>query len=104
MKRFKITEEQYKSALEEGVTLKADVQAANGDVKKAIDNSKQQALKSGVNLNDATIEIDAKDTNESKLISIGELRRNCIMENKKAKSELMSFADVIKKYNLNKVL
>ena len=53
MKRFKITEEQYKSALKEGVTLKADVQAANGDVKKAIDTSKQQALKSGVNLNDA---------------------------------------------------
>ena len=104
MKRFKITEEQYKSALKEGVTLKADVQAANGDVKKAIDNSKQQALKSGVNLNDATIEIDAKDTNESKLISIGELKRNYIMENKKAKSELMSFADIIKKYNLNKVL
>ena len=43
MKRFKITEEQYKSALKEGVTLKADVQAANGDVKKAIDNSTKVA-------------------------------------------------------------
>ena len=104
MKRFKITEEQYKAALKEGVTLKADVQAANGDVKKAIDTSKQQALKSGVNLNDATIEIDAKDTNESKLISIGELKRKYIIENKKANSELMNFAEVIKRYNLKKIL
>lgn len=104
MKRFKITEEQYKSALKEGVTLKADVQAANGDVKKAIDTSKQQALKSGVNLNDATIEIDAKDTNENKLISIGELKRKYIIENKKANSELMNFAEVIKRYNLKKIL
>ena len=104
IQKLNITEEQYKSALKEGVTLKADVQAANGDVKKAIDTSKQQALKSGVNLNDATIEIDAKDTNESKLISIGELKRKYIIENKKANSELMNFAEVIKRYNLKKIL
>lgn len=61
-------------------------------------------MKSGVNLDDATIAIDAKDTNESKVITIGELKRKYIMENKKTNSQLMTFADVIKKYNLKKIL
>ena len=45
-----------------------------------------------------------QDTNESKLISIGELKRKYIIENKKANSELMNFAEVIKRYNLKKIL
>lgn len=65
-RKFCITEEQYNMAIREGVELKADVAAAGGDVKKAISNTKQEAIKNGVNMQDATISINASDTNESR--------------------------------------
>lgn len=100
MARYKITEEQYNMALKEGVTLKADVNAANGDVKKAIETSKQQAMKSGVNLNDATIEIAAKDTNESRLVTIGELLHEYKVRKRNENSVVMPIQEFIKKYNI----
>ena len=49
MKRnFKISEDQYRKALSEGITLNADVDACNGDVKQAIDKTKQNAKNNGV--------------------------------------------------------
>ena len=65
---IKITEEQYKAFLEEDVTLKADVSQTNGDVKQAIKNTKDNAIKSGVNLEHANIEVPAKAV-ESKMRS-----------------------------------
>ena len=38
-KKFKITEEQYNKCLAEDITLNADVDAAGGDVKKAVDTN-----------------------------------------------------------------
>lgn len=100
MRNIKLTEEQYNFALSEGVTLKADVQSANGDVKKAVDNTKQQAIKNGVNLNNATIEIDGKDTNENyNYYSIGYLKRKALHEQKEKYSRLMSVKDFIKYIN-----
>lgn len=70
-KRFYISEEQHKYLMQEGVTLNADVAATNGDVGQAVKNAKDQARKDGVNLNDATISINAKDTNENRNIITG---------------------------------
>lgn len=65
MRTVKITKEQYDRALSEGITLQADVAGANGDVKKAVDTTKQQAERSGVNLDNAKIQINA---NENRII------------------------------------
>lgn len=65
MRKFKITEEQYNAALAEGITLTADLDAANGNVAKAVDTARDQARKSGVNLDNVSIEVPAKT--ESKL-------------------------------------
>lgn len=100
MAKYKITEEQYNIALKEGVALKADVAAANGDIKKAVETSKQEAMKSGVNLDNATIEIDAKDTNESRLVTIGELLREYKMKKRNQNSIVMPIQEFIKKYNI----
>lgn len=82
MRKIKITEEQRQYALKEGIVLNADVDAAGGDVKKAVDTTKQQAQKSGVDMNKATIQIPP--TNESRVITkkqIYENRLNMIKEN-----------------------
>lgn len=67
-KNIKITEEQYKQIVKEGVVLKANVQGTNGDVTQAINNTKSEAQKNGVNLKDATIEIDGKDINNESVL------------------------------------
>lgn len=100
MARYKITEEQYNLALSEGISLKADVAAANGDVKKAVETSKQEAMKNGVNLDNATIEIDAKDTNESRLVSIGDIIREYKLEKRNKNSIVMPIQEFIKRYNI----
>ena len=49
-RNFKISEDQYRKALSEGITLNADVEACNGDVKQAIDKTKQNAKNNGIDL------------------------------------------------------
>ena len=70
-RKIRITEEQYRMALEEDIELKADVAAANGDVTKAVETTKKKARESGVDLNKATISMKA---NESKIMTIKEWR------------------------------
>ena len=65
MRKIKITEEQRQYALKEGIVLNADVAAAGGDVRKAVDTTKQQAKDSGVDLKKAAIQMPA----ESKVIT-----------------------------------
>ena len=95
-RKFKITEEQYNKCLAEGITLNADVDAAGGDIKKAVDNTKQEAQKNGIDLNKATIQIPGNETNESKLIT-----KQTLIENRlkvlKEHSTLYRFEDFIKK-------
>lgn len=95
-KKIRITEEQYRQALSEGVTLNADVSAANGDIKQAVKKTKQEAQKSGMNMNDANIQIKASDTNESKVISKKELMANR-MKVLKEHSEIVSLKEFINK-------
>jgi hypothetical protein len=91
-----ITEEQYNIAMQEGINLTADVAASNGDVKAAIDKTKQTAKKEiGNDLSDVTISVPAKDTNESRVITKRELinnRRRALKEN----SEVYSLRNFLK--------
>lgn len=96
MKKYVITEEQYNMALKEGVTLKADVSAAGGDVKKAIENTKQQAQRSGINMNDVTISINGSDTNEGRVIKKHELEENRLRALKKH-SDVYKTSDFLNK-------
>lgn len=95
-KKIVITEEQYNLALKEGITLNADVAAAGGDVKRAVDNTKREAQKNGVNMHDATIQLKASDTNESKIVTVQEMRESRLRALKK-NSEIYTVKDFMKK-------
>lgn len=103
MKKFKISEEQYNLAVQEGITLQADVEAANGNIERAVNNTKQQARANGINLGDATIAIDGDDVNENRVITIGELKRNILMEDKKRNSKLFTVGEFIRNFKKNQV-
>lgn len=95
-KRLVITEEQYKNLIKEGVTLKADVDAANGDVKKAIDTTKQEAAKSGIKLDNATIEVPANEgPNEGKVVKLSALKESRLKVLKE-NSQLYTVKDFMK--------
>ena len=95
-RKFVISEEQYNMALKEGVTLNADVAAAGGDVKRAVDATKQEALKNGVKMDDATIAIKAAETNESVFIKKSELQESRLKALKR-NSEVYTVRDFMKK-------
>lgn len=96
-KRCRITEEQYNSLVKEGVTLTADVAATNGDVNRAIDNTRKEAQKNGVDLNKANIQLPANaGMAEGRLIT-----KQTLIENRlkvlKEHSKLYSLNDFIKR-------
>lgn len=95
-RKFVISEEQYNMALKEGVTLNADVAAAGGDVKRAVDTTKQEALKNGVKMDDATISIKAAETNESVFIKKSKLQESRLKALKR-NSEIYTVRDFMKK-------
>ena len=95
-RKFVISEEQYNMALKEGVTLNADVAAAGGDVKRAVDATKQEALKNGVKMDDATISIKAAETNESVFIKKSKLQESRLKALKR-NSEIYTVRDFMKK-------
>lgn len=95
-RKFVISKEQYNMALKEGVTLNADVAAAGGDVKRAVDTTKQEALKNGVKMDDATIAIKAAETNESVFIKKSELHESRLKALKR-NSEVYTVRDFMKK-------
>ena len=84
-KKFKITEEQYNKCLAEDITLNADVDAAGGDVKKAIDTTKQEAQKNGVDMTKATIQVPGKSVAEGRIITKKELMANTIIKSESEK-------------------
>ena len=95
-RNFLISEEQHNIALKEGVTLNADVVAAGGDVKRAVDTAKQEAMKNGVKMDDATISIKATDTNESVFIKKSELQESRLKALKR-NSEVYTVKDFMQK-------
>lgn len=98
-RKFRISEEQYNKLMAEDVTLTADVAATNGDVKQAVDNTKREAQKNGVDLNKANIEIPASDNNLSESNNIL-ITKKTLVENRlkvlKENSILYTFKDFIK--------
>ena len=94
-KKFKITEEQYNKLVAEDITLSADVAAATGDIKKAVETTKQEAQKNGIDINKTTIQIPGNATNESQLIT-----KKTLIENRlkvlKEHSTFYRFEDFIK--------
>lgn len=96
-RKLVISEEQYNMALKEGVTLNADVAAAGGDVKKAVDTAKQEGTKNGVDMNNAKIQINARDTNESKFIKKSKLQENRLAALKR-NSDVYTVRDFMKYY------
>lgn len=101
MRKFKISEEQLNAAVAEGITLQADVEAADGNIERAVNNTKQQARQSGINLGDATIAIDGDDVNEGRLVTIGEIKRQMLMEDKRRNSVLFSVGEFINTFKQN---
>lgn len=92
-RRFKITEEQRQYALKEGITITADMNAANGDVKKAVDDVRTNAEKSGINPNKVNVQIPA---NESKVYTVRELTEQRLMASK-INSQVYSIRDFLPK-------
>ena len=95
-KKFKITEEQYNKCLAEDITLNADVDAAGGDVKKAVDTTKQEAQKKGGGVNRGRIRIPGKSIGEGRIITKKELMENRLKVLKR-NSTLFHVSDFIKK-------
>ena len=98
-KKFIISEEQYNMALKEGVVLNADVAAAGGDVKRAVDTTKKEAKANGVKMDNATISIKASDTNESVFITKSKLQENRLKALKR-NSEVYTLRDFMKKLDI----
>ena len=94
MRTVKITEEQYKTAIDEGVTITADTKAFNGDVGQAAAAAKNDAEKSGVNLKDVKIEVPC--ATEAKVASKDNLSEDTLKKLIK-NSELYSVSDFLKK-------
>lgn len=99
MKKFVITEEQYKMALKEGVNLKADVAGANGDVKRAISTAKQEATKNGLSADDTTISVNASEVSEGKLLKKKKIQESRLRALKK-NSHVYSVRDFRQKLNI----
>ena len=97
----KITEEQRQYALSEGVVLNADVDAANGDVKKAVDTTRQQAQKSGLDPKKTTIQIPP--TTEGKVITKKQMIEGRLMKLKENSDfyQLKEFVKCIGKKKVN---
>ena len=72
MRKIKITEEQY-NMLKEEITLSADVESSNGDVKQAIDKVRQDGKKAGLNGDNVKIEVPF---NEGKILTKKEIKEN----------------------------
>ena len=94
-RKIRITEEQYNMALKEGVTINADLGAANNDPKKAYDAAKTEADKQG--LKNGEYNIQFPNVQESKFITKKQLQENRLKELKK-NSEVFTLKDFAKAF------
>lgn len=96
-RRVKITEEQYRMAMNEGVKLQADPSTTGGDEAKAIKDTRDQAVAAGVKLDNATIELPAKKKGfgESSIIKKDTIKESHLRELKK-NSKVYSVDDFLK--------
>lgn len=91
-RRIKLTEEQVNMLKENGVTLNADLAAANGDVAKAVETTKREASQSGIDPKKVNIQIPAT---ESKIITKNGISENRLKALKKT-STVYTLKDFLK--------
>lgn len=91
-RKFRLTEEQVNMLKESGVTLTADLSAANGDVSKAVETTKQEASQSGIDPKKVNIQIPATENKIITKKSIYENRLNAL----KKTSTVYSLKDFFK--------
>lgn len=92
-RKFKITEEQFKYAISEGVlNVDADVEGAGGDVNKAVETTKKEIQNAGVNPEKVNIKIPAQ---ESRVITKKQLKENKLSY-LKSKSKYYTVGDFLK--------
>ena len=96
---FKITEEQYKQALAEGIEITADLARSNGNIEQAVRNAGEDANKSGLSKDAYKVTIPGEQlANESRIITKKDLFESRLKELKRH-SKLYTVKDFIKTIN-----
>lgn len=87
MKKIKITKEQHELAIKEAVSLTVNTGSTNGNVDLAIQNTKRDAQKSGINPNKVGFNIPAQENVIVTKKEIKEMRIKNLLKNTKAISK-----------------
>lgn len=96
---FKITEEQYKQALAEGIEITADLAKTNGNIEQAVRNADEDANKSGLSKDAYKVTIPGEQlANEGRIITKKDLFESRLKELKRH-SKLYTVKDFIKAIN-----
>jgi len=102
-RNFVITEEQYErlNGMIDEVDVKADVKAANGDIKTAVEKANKEGVDSGLKPGKFGVVVNSNDVSqnvaEGRLITKKQLQENRLKKFKK-NSEFTTVKDLLKKY------
>lgn len=98
MKKIKITKEQHELAIKEAVSLTVNTGSTNGNVNQAIQNTKRDALRDGINPNKVGYNIPAQESVVSKK-AIKEMRIKNLLKN----ATVMTKKEISEKINSGKL-
>lgn len=96
MKKIKITKEQHELAIKEAVSLTVNTGSTNGNVDLAIQNTKRDAQKSGINPNKVGFNIPAQESVIVTKKDIKEMRIKNLLKNAKTISKKELTEKIIK--------
>lgn len=98
MKKIKITKEQHELAIKEAVSLTVNTGSTNGNVNQAIQNTKRDAQRNGINPNKVGYNIPAQESVVSKK-AIKEMRIKNLLKN----ATVMTKKEISEKINSGKL-
>lgn len=98
MKKIKITKEQHELAIKEAVSLTVNTGSTNGNVNQAIQNTKRDAQRKGINPNKVGYNIPAQESVVSKK-AIKEMRIKNLLKN----ATVMTKKEISEKINSGKL-
>lgn len=98
MKKIKITKEQHELAIKEAVSLTVNTGSTNGNVNQAIQNTKRDAQRDGINPNKVGYNIPAQESVVSKK-AIKEMRIKNLLKN----ATVMTKKEISEKINSSKL-
>lgn len=98
MKKIKITKEQHELAIKEAVSLTVNTGSTNGNVNQAIQNTKRDAQRDGINPNKVGYNIPAQESVVSKK-TIKEMRIKNLLKN----ATVMTKKEISEKINSGKL-